>query len=123
MTRTPNQLADSYFDAWKAGDLDTLRSILADDVEFSGPLANLKGRDDVVAGLVRLAEITSDIVIHKRFADGPDVLTWFDLHTRIAPPAPVANWSHTDDGRITRIRVTFDPRPILEGGGQPGTRR
>jgi hypothetical protein len=48
----------------------------------------------------------------KQFVDGEDVLTWFDLHTTIAPPAPVANWSHVEDGRITRIRVTFDSRPL-----------
>jgi hypothetical protein len=26
---------------------------------------------------------------------------------------PVANWSHVEGGKITRIRVTFDPRPFL----------
>ena len=25
----------------------------------------------------------------------------------------VVNWSHIEDGQITRIRVTFDPRPLL----------
>jgi hypothetical protein len=48
----------------------------------------------------------------KQFVDGEDVLTWFDLRTTIAPPAPVANWSHVEDGRITRIRVTFDSPPL-----------
>jgi hypothetical protein len=43
------------------------------------------------------------------------VLTWYDLHTRVASPAPTANWSHVEDGKIARIRVTFDPREILAG--------
>jgi hypothetical protein len=51
--------------------------------------------------------------MHKRFVDGPDVLTWFDLHTAAAKRMPTANWSHVEDGKITRIRVAFDPRPIL----------
>jgi hypothetical protein len=50
-------------------------------------------------------------VLH-RFVDGADVLTWFELHTKDADPIPVANWSHVEDGWITRIRVTFDPRPL-----------
>ncbi|MBV8940342.1 MAG: nuclear transport factor 2 family protein [Solirubrobacterales bacterium] len=25
----------------------------------------------------------------------------------------IVNWSHVEAGRITRIRVTFDPRPLL----------
>ena len=26
-------------------------------------------------------------------ADGPDVITWFELHTPQADPVPVANWA------------------------------
>jgi hypothetical protein len=51
------------------------------------------------------------------FLDGPDVVTWFDLQTSIASPAPTANWSHTEGGRIKRIRVTFDPREIIAARG------
>jgi hypothetical protein len=43
----------------------------------------------------------------------PDVLTWFELRTETAGPLAIANWSHVEAGRITRIRVTFDPRPLL----------
>ena len=53
--------------------------------------------------------------MQARVADENDVITWFDLHTATAPPAPTANWSHVEDGRITRIRVAFDPRGILSG--------
>ena len=49
------------------------------------------------------------------FVDGPDVLTWFELQTTIAPPAQVANWSRIENGKIVRIRVTFDPREMLAG--------
>lgn len=119
MTASTADLADTYFSAWQAKDLTTLRSILADDVTFDGPLAQLKGVTDVAAGLERLAQITSDIVIRKRFIDGQDALTWFDLHTTIAPPAPVANWSHVENGKITKIAVTFDPREIVAAGPPP----
>ncbi len=54
----------------------------------------------------------TDIAIHHTFVDGPNVLTWFDLHTTVAPPCPTANWSHIEDGKITAIRVTFDARPL-----------
>jgi len=33
------------------------------------------------------------------WVDGPDVVTWFDLHTSVADPIPTANWSHVEDGR------------------------
>ena len=118
MTATTADIAATYFHAWLAKDFQALRSILADDVTFDGPLAKLQGVQDVAAGLERLAQLTSDITIHKRFVDGQDVLTWFDLHTAIAPPVAVANWSHVEEGKVTRIAVAFDPREIIAGSAQ-----
>lgn len=34
------EIGNTYFDAWKRGDFGTLRSILADDVTFDGPLGH-----------------------------------------------------------------------------------
>lgn len=117
MNGDPGALAAAYLDAWLAEDFDTLRSLLADDVSFRGPLATIQGADDCVAGLRGMSEIVTDIVVHKRWVDGPDVLTWFDLHTTVAPPAPTANWSHVENGRIERIHVTFDARGLGPPGG------
>ena len=114
-TTDSRTVAATYFRAWKERDFATLRGILADDVTFSGPLATLDNADDAVKGLTGMAEILDDIVVRHVFVDGPDVLTWFDLHTTVAPPAPTANWQHIEDGRITSIRVTFDPRPLTGG--------
>jgi SnoaL-like domain len=111
----PIAVTTMYFDCWRKGDLATLRSILADNLDFVGPLAQIDNADDCVTAMQGLVEITTDIVVRKVFAAGPDVLTWFDLHTEAAPPCPVANWSHVDDGKIDRIRVTFDPRPLVGG--------
>ncbi|MDQ2727629.1 MAG: nuclear transport factor 2 family protein [Actinomycetota bacterium] len=108
----PRTLAATYFHAWKDHDFDTLRSVLADDATFRGPLGRADDAETCIAGLKGMSKIVTDIVIHKVFVDGPDVLTWFNLHTSIAPPAPTANWSHVEGGRITAIRVTFDARPL-----------
>jgi ketosteroid isomerase-like protein len=107
--------AATYFDAWRSRDFAALRSVLADEATFVGPMGTAEGADACVAGIEQLSTITTDIVVRKRFVSGDDVLTWFDLHTSVAPPCPVANWSHVRDGRITAVRVTFDPRPLVSG--------
>lgn len=109
-------LAATYFQAWKDKDFDTLRSVLADDATFRGPLASVDDADACIEGLKGMSQIVTDIVIHKIFVDGDDVLTWFDLHTSEAAPCPTANWSHTEDGKITAVRVVFDPRPLAPPG-------
>jgi hypothetical protein len=113
MSRDPREIASTYYTAWKGKDFDTLASLLADDVTFEGPLGTAANRDECIQGLKGLGNILTDVVIHKTFVDGGDVVTWFDLHTSIAPPAAVANWSRIEDGQIIRIQVTFDPRELV----------
>ena len=118
MTADPGTVAATYFEAWKARDFARLRSVLADEVTFRGPLGTADGADECIQGLTRMSEILSDIVIHKVFVAGDDVVTWFDLHTTIAPPTPTANWSHVEDGWIAAIRATFDPRELIAAMGR-----
>ena len=114
----PAALATTYFESWKDKDFDTLRSILADDASFRGPLGTADDADSCIKGLRLMAEMITDIDIQKMWVDGPDVITWFDLHTTEAPPSPTVNWSHEENGLIARIRVTFDPRPLSPPGDE-----
>lgn len=114
-TNDPRTLTATYFRAWMAKDFETLRSVLADDATFRGPLGTADDGDTCLAGLRGLSEIVTEVAVQHVFVDGPDVLTWFELHTTVAPPAPTANWMHVGDGRIQRIRVTFDPRALVAG--------
>src|SRR5690242_20606028 len=109
---TPAEAAETYFDAWMRGDFDGLRAILADDVTFDGPLGQASNADECVEGLRRMSRIVTKVDVRKTFVDGPDVLTWFDLHTATTEPLPAVNWRHVENGKIAWIRVTFDPRPL-----------
>ncbi len=110
---TPAGVAATYFEAWKSNDVDRVRPLLQEDVEFAGALGSTRGVEETLAGLGRMFAITDAVEVIHRWIDGPDVLTWFELRTATAGPLAIANWSHIEAGRITRIRVTFDPRPLL----------
>lgn len=118
MAESAATVVAAYFDAWKGEDFDAFQALLADDVSFTGPFATLDNAQACREGIEGMSQITTDIVIRKIFVDGPDVLTWFDLHTKSAPPCPTANWSHVENGKITTIRVTFDPRAIVSAAAQ-----
>jgi len=110
----PRDAARTYFEAWRARDFDRLRTVLAEDATFQGPFGTAENADECIAGLRGMAEkVMTDIETVVMAVDGPDVVTWFDLHSAVAKPIPTVNWSHVEDGLITRIRVTFDPRPLL----------
>jgi hypothetical protein len=114
MSEDARTAAATYFAAWKAKDYDTLGSVLTDYATFRGPLGSANNRDECLAGLKGMAELITEIHVNKVFDDGPDVVTWYDLHTAHAPPIATANWMHVEDGKIARIRVAFDPRGLLD---------
>lgn len=111
MTKSKD-IASQYFSAWAAGDFDALRGVLADDASFRGPLGQADGADACIRGLRGIAEGVGLPRVCVIAAEGDDVITWFELQTKDGP-LPVANWSHVEGGRITQVRATFDPRPIL----------
>jgi ketosteroid isomerase-like protein len=115
---TNENAAATYFKAWQARDFEQLRSVLAGDVDFAGPLGTAYGADGCLAGLRGMASILTGIEIDRVFADGDDVLTWFDLSTSVAETVPCANWMRFADGKIARIRVAFDARGIAAGLGR-----
>lgn len=99
MANDPRGIATTYFTAWKAQDFDTLRSILAKDATFRGPMGSADSDEEFIAGLKGMSQMMTDIDVSKVWVDGPDVLTWFDLHTEKASPTPTVNWMHIENGR------------------------
>lgn len=111
--QSPASIAAAYFGAWTRNDIEQVRPLLHPDVTFAGALGSTQGAEETLAGLTGMFAMTERVEVVKRWADGPDVLTWFELRTATAGPLAIVNWSHIEDGLITRIRVTFDPRPLL----------
>ena len=106
--------ATIYFDAWRERDFGLLRTVLAEDVQFSGVFGDADGVEECIAGLEGMADsVMETLRLTRRIVEGPDALTWFDLVARNGAIVPTVNWSHVEDGLITRIRVVFDPRPLL----------
>jgi predicted lipid-binding transport protein (Tim44 family) len=113
MTDTAGQVAEAYFEAWKSKDVERVRPLLHPDVDFAGALGATRGAEETLTGLAGMFAMTDQVDVVRRWVDGPDVLTWFELRTAKTGPMAIVNWSHVDEGLITRIRVTFDPRPML----------
>jgi len=94
MTDDARTLASTYFRAWKEKDFATLRSVLADDATFRGPLGSADDAETCIQGLKGMGQILTDIVIHHTFVDGPDVLE------------PHRAWQdHRDPGDLRRPRA------------------
>jgi 3-dehydroquinate dehydratase-1 len=107
------QVVTAFFDAWRAGDGAGLRALLADDVALQGPLGVAGDADQCVRLLLGMADISDDISVLRQVTDGSEVLSWFELTTTLArKPSVAASWCTVFEGRIARLRIAFDPRPI-----------
>ena len=111
--RTPSQIAELYFFCWEAGDPEPLRGLLAPGVTFDGALGSTRGPEEFIEGLAGMFAATTSNRVRLRLAGDEDVITWSELCIGDKPPVQVANWTHVEDGLITAVNVTFDPRPIL----------
>ena len=107
------EIVGRYKEAFGSGDVQTARSLLADDFHFEGPFETFDNPDDYLQSLARLAPIVEGVDVKKVLADGDDVVTIYDLHTNSpAGTSNIAEWATVKGGKIAEIRVFFDPRPF-----------
>jgi ketosteroid isomerase-like protein len=110
---TPEQVVRTYFIGWASGDRDALADVLAEDVVAQGPLATVSGRLAHAESLANSSSLFKTIDVVRLVVDGQDVLTWFTLYMTTGEELAAANWCRVESGRITAVRVVFDPRSLL----------
>jgi ketosteroid isomerase-like protein len=107
------EVVEQYQRAFGSGDVQTARSLLADDLHFTGPIDEFDNADDYMQSVGKLAQIVTGTDVKKVLADGDDVVTIYDLHTNSpAGTSNVAEWATVKNGKIAEIRVFFDARPF-----------
>lgn len=112
-------VVERYKQAFGSGDVQTARSLLADDLHFTGPIDEFNNADDYVQSLAKLGQIVTGTDVRKVLAGGDDVVTIYDLHTSTpAGTSAVAEWATVKDGKIAELRVYFDARPFAALFGQ-----
>lgn len=105
--------ATAYFEAWAAGDVEPIRPLLHDDVEFVGAMGTTSGIDETIDGLKGMVGATDELEVAVMVAEGDDVITRFRLVMDGTELTLVFNHIHVTAGRIDRIRLGFDPRPLF----------
>jgi acetyl esterase/lipase len=111
----PSVVATECLRSWTIGDFDRARALIADDITFAGPFGTATGADAYMSGLQRFHQRgVLSAEIHKVFHDADEVCIFYDLCTRTGTGVvPSAAWYRIGpDGRISSVRVLFDPRPL-----------
>jgi predicted SnoaL-like aldol condensation-catalyzing enzyme len=96
-------------------DFKSARSYLKDNVTYVSPLNSFDGVEPYLKYNESLHLPKPDI--KKVITDGDDVCLLYEM-TLTTQPAPlfVSFWAHIDGGKISSIKLVFDPRPFIRPG-------
>jgi predicted ester cyclase len=107
----------SYLKALNDQDFKVARSYLKDNMTFQAPIASHNSADAYFKENERLrSEYGIKEVLYevkKVLVDGDDVCVFFDFNIG-SVILFASGWFQVEDGKISSIRVVFDPRPIVE---------
>ena len=102
----------SFLKALNDRDLETARTYMDENVTFFAPDgAPVKGAEAYLNGWKPLGLRYN---IKKTFAEGDDVCVLYDIS--FSKPAVIlfaCGWYHVEGGKVSSIRVVFDPRPLF----------
>jgi hypothetical protein len=112
--KSAKEIVMEYFQAiTERQDFKSARSYLKDDVSYVSPLNSFDRAEPYLKYNESLHLPKLDI--KKIFTDGDDVCLLYEINLT-KPPATVfvSAWVHVDGGKISSIRLLFDPRPFVQ---------
>ena len=109
----PKEFVMEFLETLERKDFKSARSYVSDNLMYVGPTASFAAAEPYLKYLEHLDLPKSDI--NNVFVDGTDVCILHELNfERLPAPMFVCTWYHVEDGKISSIKVVFDPRPYLQ---------
>jgi ketosteroid isomerase-like protein len=119
----PDEAVRLYYDAWqtKAGDFSEVP--LAEDFEFSGPVASFDSADDYRAMAREAGKAVTNFVVRRQFVDGDSVCSIVDWEMAIPGVGKLSavELLEVADGRIVRGELFYDGEELRRAMGRAAT--
>jgi hypothetical protein len=106
------EIVMEYMQAAERQDFKSARTYLKDDVSYVSPINSFNRADAYLKYFESLHLPKFDI--KKIITDGDDVCVLHETTLTTPPLTSFASvWFHVDGGKISLIKVLFDPRPFV----------
>jgi ketosteroid isomerase-like protein len=119
---TPQETAARYYDAWqnRRGDLSDVP--LADDFQFTGPVASFDSAEGYRAMAREAGQAITSFTVRRQFVDGDQVCSIIDWEMTIPGVGRMtsAELLEVRDGVIVRGELIYDGEPLRRGMAQAG---
>jgi ketosteroid isomerase-like protein len=110
---TAKDVVDSYNRALASRDFGAARRLMADDLQFEGPIEKFQRADDYLKAITGLYGMVKGVEHQATIGEGDEVAVFYLLDTPVAK-APVAEWYTVRGGKIVQLRAYFDARPFAQ---------
>lgn len=107
----PSKIVDTYLRAFYSGDFEAARAVVADEFSFQGPFLQIEGKDGFFDGAEGLRRIVTGHRLLRRWQDGPDVCSWYDVEIKTPTGRGsilMSEWHTVRQNRLVSGRVVFD---------------
>jgi ketosteroid isomerase-like protein len=103
-------------DALRESDRDAIAALMADDVEFHSPVADYRGREQVVHLLATIAGVIDDIRTRRELGEGLETVTFVEGEVAGRAVDGVLDEIRAEDGRIVELTLMLRPLDALMEG-------
>jgi len=107
---SPAEIVNRYTEAFDAGDLPAVESLLAEDFRFEGPLMSASSRQEFFTQLAQF-EMKARTVVLRQISNGSTVARLFDFQLTAPKQTtiPMAEFLEVENGKIVSARLFYDP--------------
>lgn len=107
------EFVKGYYDAMNAKDIDSLAKYLHPDIHFFGPLADRKGKEDLLEASKIFLKLINGIRIREIFASADKVMLAYDINGKDPKGIfRVAALVTIKDNLISSLELFYDSMPF-----------
>lgn len=119
--KTACEIVNHYYDLCNNQQGKGFASLIAQNIEFEGPVMRLSGAEQYVAAVGPLLKFHKGMRMLKQFEDGDQVCSIYEM--TLGTPAggtltlAFADWIRVAGGRLVEQKLYYDPREFAKAFG------
>jgi len=117
---SPGEIVKKYYEAFDTHGAGW-RELVADDVRFDAPIQKATGKTEFVALTEQFLQFHKQTRLLERFERGNSVCSIFEFQMTTPSGQPltceVAEWARVENGRISELKLLYDPRGFAKAFG------
>jgi hypothetical protein len=112
MKRSAKEVVLTFIKALNDEDFEKAATCLDASMEFDGVMGKRNGADSYMSDMKKM-KFKYDIL--QSFENESEVCVLYNIDMSGKATIFTCGWYHVADSKIRKIKVVFDPRPLLEG--------